>query len=122
MTDLEATLADLVRREVDRRLAELGVGAGGERLITVAAAAELVSVKPATIRAWIAEGRITPAGRAGRRLRLRAADVTAAIAGRARAAPADRPEALASRAVRDLVARSAAGTDRRGARRAARRG
>jgi excisionase family DNA binding protein len=106
-------LEEQIRAIVDQRLAELGVGSG-DRLITVAAAAALVSVEPETIRAWIASGRLTAAGRAGNRLRLRAADVLAAVANGNRAPRQRRatPEERAERDVRLL----------RGRRPAARRG
>lgn len=107
MIDLEAMIA----AEVKRQLAALGVAANGnERLLTVEEAADLVRVKPATIRDWIADGRLAEAGRAGRRIRVRAADV-----GRALAAPRPRrdrrrsPEDLAAALLRQT---SAPGPDR----------
>lgn len=113
MSGLEDTILALVRVELDRRLAELGLGVAGERLISVADAAALVSVEPATIRAWIADGRLVEAGRVGRRIRVRASDVTAAIAAngnrpRRRRAPGPTPEELADRDVRALRGRRAA--------------
>ena len=110
MTDLADTIRAIVREEVARVLAERGA----DRLITVAAAAELASVRPATIRTWIADGRI-PAKRAGRRLRVRAVDVERALAAaapRARAARPPTPEQLAEQAVREVFSRRAGGRGR----------
>ena len=82
MTDPAAQFEAMVEAIVDKRLAELGLAANGnEKLLTVDEAADLVRVKPATIRDWIADGRLPEAGRAGRRIRVRAGDVLEAVAG-----------------------------------------
>jgi excisionase family DNA binding protein len=75
VSDLEAVVARLVRAEVDRRLAELGVtGAppAWPALVTVAAYAAARSISPATVRAAIREGRLE-AHRIGRAVRVPAA-------------------------------------------------
>ena len=82
MTDPAAQFEAMVEAIVDKRLAELGLAANGnEKLLTVDEAADLVRVKPATIRDWIADGRLPEAGRAGRRIRVRAGDVLEVVAG-----------------------------------------
>lgn len=77
MSDLERGLrdliADLVREEVRRALAEV---AQPDEFLTTAHAAEVAKVAQGTIRRWIRAGRLT-SQRAGRELRVLRSDLAA---------------------------------------------
>lgn len=70
-------LRDLVREVVREVLAEQRPAP--DDLLTVAEAASIAKVRPAAIRAWIAEGKLV-AGRIGtRRFRIKRSDLDAAL-------------------------------------------
>ena len=67
---LTEQIAAIARAEVDRRLAELGVGAPAPTLVTIAAYARDRSISVSTVRAAIGDGRLE-AQRIGRAVRVR---------------------------------------------------
>lgn len=98
--DLENALRELirgvVREEVQRVIAEVRNGA---ELLTMAGAAEVASVSPATVRRWIRDGRLPAAG-AGRLTRVRRGDLEKMLGEPRWRDPRDReltPEELADR-------------------------
>ena len=77
-----AALTELVRSVVRDELAAERAARDVDQvdhLLDVAAAARLVSVKPATVRAWIKSGKLKTAGKAGKSWRLRREEVIAAV-------------------------------------------
>lgn len=91
-------LRDLVREVVREVLAEQRPAP--DDLLTVTEAASIAKVRPAAIRAWIAEGKLV-AGRIGtRRFRIKRSDLDAALAPGGR--QKDRDLSPEERAQRDL--------------------
>ena len=89
---IEAALRSMIEDVVRKVLREeLGAspGANGDEYLSVATAARVAEVAPATIRGWIAEGRLHRYA-AGREIRVRRAELEALLA-----APATSPEAAA---------------------------
>ena len=70
-TGLRALVAELVREEVARQMAET---ARPDEYLSTAAAAKLVDVAGGTIRRWIREGRLV-GHRAGREVRVLRSDL-----------------------------------------------
>ncbi len=89
-SDLRALIAEVVREEIARALAERD---RPDDYLSPRAAGALADVSPATVRRWIREGRIA-GHRAGSRLRVRRSDLERLL----RSGGEDpSPEALAAR-------------------------
>lgn len=72
---LARAIADLVRVEVDRRVAEAITGRpAAAELLTTAEAAAHAKVTPETVRRWVAAGKLSE-HRAGREVRIARADL-----------------------------------------------
>jgi len=78
-----AVLQDRLRLVVREELARLTATARTAGFVDVPAAAAHAGVTPATIREWVSRG-LLPAARAGRRLRVRLADVEGCLVQQAR--------------------------------------
>lgn len=89
MKDIDQVIRDTVREVVREELAKSRPAATDpDELITTASAALLMKVQPATVRGWVATGRLG-AVRVGRTLRVRRGDlgsVTDPVRGKARPA------------------------------------
>ena len=82
---LRALVAELVRAEVDKRVAELRQPA---EFLSPQAAGQLAGVADGTVRRWIREGRLA-GHRAGRVLRVRRADLERLLRDGGDASPED---------------------------------
>lgn len=89
---LFAAVTEYIRAEVSRQLAAANANAPPTELLTIAQAAEHVSVAPRTLRRWIRSGRLDSVG-AGKLTRIRRCDLEAVI--RDVGTSPDDPEALA---------------------------
>jgi len=101
VSNAEAALAtairELVRAEVAGQVAAALADRAPRELLTTAEAADAAKVTAATVRRWIAAGKL-PEHRAGREVRVRRADLDALLLRGARALPprAGTPEELAA--------------------------
>jgi excisionase family DNA binding protein len=86
--DLEQLVADMVRAEVARQLAERDAKPA-DGYLPIAAAAELAGVSPATVRRWCRDGKLTEHRVGDRVVRVRRADVERLLDGGGGESPED---------------------------------